>query len=787
MKWIVAWLVALVFALAPAMATEPAALKGVALVIGQSKYQHLPALANPASDAQAIAKLFTDLGFTVTATADRNAKKLRRDLENFASDAEGADVAVVYYSGHGIEAGGENWLVPVDADVGSLETAEMSLVPLSEFMDDLKATVPVTLLFLDACRSNPFPPGALLKKDGRAEPVAASGLAPTRGASPAEARGADTGLGAVLGFAAEPGKAALDGPAGGNSPYAAALLRHLSAMTGLEFGTVMRMVTEEVYLKTQGAQRPWINETLTRLLYFGGKGEVESGDDARLTDGRRQLLLTISALPQDTRQSVERLARDGGLPLAPLYGMLKQLQVNTAAGPEDIDRQLRAGAENLKKLLAERDTITRSDPEIIRLTELGDRAQAEGTIALALDYRAQASARAKDVSKALKTTETELKARHLEVAATFAKEAETALLGFEHAKAADNYALAFAEVENWDRAAAWDYMRLEGNAWAERGDLNGDEVALRKSAEIYRDGLKRFPRDDDAQRWAKITSNLAGTLVSLGENTATAGDLVEAAALYRSALPVMNRDSDPVGWATIQNNLGNALRAIGQMQAGRERLLESAAALRAALAAITPEQAPQLWTGVLNNIGSTLVEVGRRQKDAAVTRQAIDALHRAALTTSLESDPNIWLMTRINLGNGLIQLGDLSGDPKLYDEAVTTLKSALLQVNKEHFPVNWAAINNNLSTVLLVIARNRNDRIILDEARRTSLAALEVWTRERLPRNWAIAQGNLGDVLQAIGESEPRQQPARPSQTSFRPVGRGDHPRRNPHRPAAGL
>ena len=83
-----------------------------------------------------------DLGFTVTATADRNAKKLRHDLENFASDAEGADAA-------------------------SLETAEMSLVPLSEFIDELKATVPVTLLFLDACRSNPFPPGALLKKDGR--------------------------------------------------------------------------------------------------------------------------------------------------------------------------------------------------------------------------------------------------------------------------------------------------------------------------------------------------------------------------------------------------------------------------------------------------------------------------------------------------------------------------------------------------------------------------------------------------------------------------------------------
>ena len=94
------------------------ALKGVALVIGQSHYASLPALDNPAADARAIERLFDDLGFAVTVVTDRDARRLRRDIDNFVADAEaaGADVAVVYYSGHGIEAGGENWLVPVDAD-----------------------------------------------------------------------------------------------------------------------------------------------------------------------------------------------------------------------------------------------------------------------------------------------------------------------------------------------------------------------------------------------------------------------------------------------------------------------------------------------------------------------------------------------------------------------------------------------------------------------------------------------------------------------------------------------
>ena len=132
------------------LADTPKPLKGVALVIGQSSYAHLPELKNPANDATAINSLFKDLGFDVTATSNRDAKKLRRDIENFASDAEGADVAVVYYSGHGIEAGGDNWLVPVDADASSLDNAEQSLVPLSALLDDLRANAALTLVFLDA-------------------------------------------------------------------------------------------------------------------------------------------------------------------------------------------------------------------------------------------------------------------------------------------------------------------------------------------------------------------------------------------------------------------------------------------------------------------------------------------------------------------------------------------------------------------------------------------------------------------------------------------------------------
>ncbi|MER9045784.1 caspase family protein [Mesorhizobium sp. M0923] len=123
-----AWLTAFVAALLCLVVTsthaaEPASLKGVALIVGQSKYRHITALPNPANDARDIAKLLTDLGFDARSVTDRDAAKLKRDLERFAEDAEDADVALIYYSGHGIEAGGENYLVPVDADVSSLKDA----------------------------------------------------------------------------------------------------------------------------------------------------------------------------------------------------------------------------------------------------------------------------------------------------------------------------------------------------------------------------------------------------------------------------------------------------------------------------------------------------------------------------------------------------------------------------------------------------------------------------------------------------------------------------------------
>ncbi|MCO5056961.1 MAG: caspase family protein [Rhizobiaceae bacterium] len=133
------------------VAREARPLEGIALVVGNADYvgDHAD-LPNPVNDALAMKELFDRLGFQTTLVTDRDARRLARDLDNFVDDAEGADVAVVYYAGHGIEADGENFLVPIDADLAAPEVAGEALVPISAFLERIQATVPVSIVMLDA-------------------------------------------------------------------------------------------------------------------------------------------------------------------------------------------------------------------------------------------------------------------------------------------------------------------------------------------------------------------------------------------------------------------------------------------------------------------------------------------------------------------------------------------------------------------------------------------------------------------------------------------------------------
>ena len=739
-----------------ARADDKPTLNGVALVIGESKYEHISPLPNPANDARDMLTLLSDLGFDARSVSDRDAKKLKRDLERFLEDAEGADVAFLYYSGHGIEAAGENWLVPVDADLASLENADEALVALSDVMDKLKAIVPVTIVLLDACRTNPFPEGALIRKTPGEEgaPIAAGGLTPVRGAVRlgGDAAPASENLGTVIGFAAEPGRPALDGPAGENSPYAAALLRHLGAIDGEEFGAVMRMVTEEVYLDTKAQQRPWINESLRRFLYFGVPVEQPEGDAGIITGERRKLLLTISELPDASRSEVQSVAAKTDVPLDSLFGVLRALGTETPSDPGELEKVLDAQAERLKKMIDQQNALNSDDPEIKRLSASADEAIRQGALVAARTFLDQAVARVEQTSSQVDQAEQIIKEKRIADAAVYARRADAAALAFDYSGAANDYAKAYELIEKWDEKLRWNYKNQEAEALMAAGDAAGDNALLQKSLDAYQTILNYIPRDQEDRDWAITRNNMAVVYQTIGEREADTENLEKALRIFGESLAVFEREKDDINWAAAQTNIGNGLMVLGQRESAPARLEAAVEAFRTALARRDRAKVPLDWASSQNNVGIALFSLGERT-GSTETLEAAEAAYRSALEEyTRQAAPLQWAMTQNNLGNTLNALGAARNDRSLHEQAANAFRAAMEVRTSRHFPLLYGASQINLGSALYNMGRLETDTASLDAAVAAFKEALTVLTRERSPLDWASAQHNMSATLQIIGQ-----------------------------------
>jgi uncharacterized caspase-like protein len=742
---------------AQASAEEPERLEGVALIIGQSAYEAIDPLPNPVNDAREMAKILTDLGFDARSVTDRDGERLRRDLERFVEDAAEADVAFLYYSGHGIEAGGENWLIPVDAGEAALADASSALVSLTEVIAELKASVPVAIVLLDACRTSPFPAGTVVRADAADEgaAIAASGLGAVRGAVSltAAANPEIENLGTVIGFAAEPGLPALDGEAGGNSPYAAAILRHLAAMPGTEFGSVMRMVTEEVYLATGTRQRPWVNESLRRQLYFGSVPDEPEGEEGLINGERRKLLLTISELPDLSRVQVERVAARDGVPLDALYGILRALgQSAEPSDPAELERLLEAQAERLRAMLSEREALRSDDPEIARLSAAADRAIAEGAIETARIFMDQAVARVEETADQVDDLEAMLRDKRVADAGVYAKRAAALSLAFDFRAAAADYATAHDLVEKWDEKLAWNYKNLQAEALRGHGEATGDRAALNEALQAYEVILRMLPGDDRGADWARTRNNMAVVLNTLGERSDDAAPLDEALVIFEEAMAVFAELGDDVNWSAAQNNRGNILLLLGGRDGSTERLEQAVEAFRAALGKRPRDKVPMEWAASHNNLGITLYRLAERSDDVSLLEQA-EAAYRAALEVfTREGSPVDWGMTSNNLGNTLNSLGLRHNDIAYHRQAAEAFEASLQVRTREHWPLHWAATQLNLGNAYSGMARHDLSTENLERARSAYEASLTVFTRRDTPLDWASAQNNLGSALQTIGQ-----------------------------------
>jgi tetratricopeptide (TPR) repeat protein len=245
---------------APTTAVANAATTGrrVALVIGNSAYRNAGSLNNPRHDAEVIAASLRTVGFeSVTVANDATREKLAEALRVFSKEAEKADWAVVYYSGHGMEVNGTNYLIPVDAKLAIDRDAATEAVSLDRVMAAADGARKLKLIVLDACRNNPFTP----QMRRTASPDAATAAGATA-VGVVGSRAVGRGLGAVkvsgatlVVYAAKHGQTALDGE-GSNSPFAVAMVQRL-ATPNVEINKLFRLVRDDVMEATAGRQEPY--------------------------------------------------------------------------------------------------------------------------------------------------------------------------------------------------------------------------------------------------------------------------------------------------------------------------------------------------------------------------------------------------------------------------------------------------------------------------------------------------------------------------------------------------
>jgi uncharacterized caspase-like protein len=234
--------------LASAMGAQ--ADKRVALVVGVSAYQNAPALPNPARDARAMATMFQNSGFDVVSTLyDTGNLEFKRAIRQFEDAASGADIAVIYFAGHGIEIHGVNYLVPADAKLASDRDADDEAITLDRLLVSLDGAKRLRLVILDACRDDPFVRKMMQQRSAALRGIY-SGLATVE----------PTTSNTLIAYAAKSGAAADDGQAD-HSPFTAALLNNLF-VPGLDVRLAFGRVRDEVFKKTASRQEPFVYGSL---------------------------------------------------------------------------------------------------------------------------------------------------------------------------------------------------------------------------------------------------------------------------------------------------------------------------------------------------------------------------------------------------------------------------------------------------------------------------------------------------------------------------------------------
>ena len=507
------------------LATDAArAEKRVALVVGNSNYQTVPQLPNPSRDATAIAKMFRDAGFdTVDTLINVGNLEFKRAIRKFETIADQADIAVVYYAGHGVEISGVNYLIPVDARLASDRDSEDEAIPLERLVASADGAKRLRLIVLDACRDNPF------VKSMRRERKTAT-RAVSAGLGKVEPTSTDT----LIAYAAKAGSTADDGD-GLHSPFTTAVLKNLT-VPGLDVRLAFGRVRDEVLKMTDSRQEPFVYGALgggnialvpaptvareapandikadyelvqqigTKRAWEVFLGTHPTGFYADLARAQIEALspkgnVNLAALPQPPTSSREVPTRES----------LEWDRVKDAADPAALQRFIRRFPDSpltvnaqqridvLKKAAEEREAQARAEREAARKAAEEARRQAE-----ALKAEQAAARKREEDERRAKAAEAAEKARAAE-AERKAAEAKQKAEQAEKDRAAAEAAAQRAAIERQAKAA--EAAEKAKAAAAERKAIEDKRKAEQEAADARAASEKQAREAEEARRKAEL-------------------------------------------------------------------------------------------------------------------------------------------------------------------------------------------------------------------------------------------------------------------------------------------
>jgi uncharacterized caspase-like protein len=462
--------------------------KRVALVIGNSAYKSAPKLGNPVNDAILMGGMFRKAGFdTVDVRQDLNASEMRKALREFGARTRDADVAIVYYAGHGLEVDGTNYLIPIDAALETDTDVYDEALPIDRVLVSIEPAKQLRLVILDACRDNPF---SKTMKRTVASRAIGRGLAKVEPTSP----------NTMIAFAAKAGSTASDGDSR-NSPFAVALTDHLPK-PGLDLRKAFGFVRDDVLKATGYKQEPFV---------YGSLG----GDDVPLVPAK-----PVATGPQPNPQS--ELRRDYELALQ--LGTRDGWEAFLAQYPEGFYANLAKG--QLNKIAAEETRVA---------AEQKAKAAEQEKTKLVVE-RAQKAEQDKAAAAAKAAEEARIaaeKQKRIEQARTEAAEQQRKLAEAEAAKAlAGKQAVERAAVEAAAKQAADVESKKVAALSPPPSSLPPGDLAKSVQFELRRVGcMKAEPNTDwseTAQRSLTLFNKYAGTQFDVKLATPDAFDALKA-------------------------------------------------------------------------------------------------------------------------------------------------------------------------------------------------------------------------------------------------------------------